>query len=494
MSDADAVVVGSGPNGLAAAVVLAAAGLRVRVYECAESPGGGCRTEELTLPGFRHDVCSAVHPLVAASGFFRRFGLERRGVRLIEPEVAYAHPLDGRHAAAARGSVDDTAADLGPDAAAYRRLFGPTARHLDDVAGTVLSSMRAVPRHPLRMAAFGSVALRSASSVTRRFQTEEARAMFAGVAAHSMLRLDRPVTGGIGLFLGSLAHGVGWPVVARGSAALTGAMVEAVVSAGGEVVTGRRVRSLDELAPARAVLLDVTPRALLELAGDRLPAAYRRSLGRFRYGAGVCKVDWALEAPVPWRAEPCRRAATVHLGGTFEEIACSEADVAAGRHAEAPYVLVVQPGVVDPSRAPAGCQTLWTYCHVPAGSDVDMTEAIAAQVERFAPGFRDTVLARSTRTAAQMAAYNPNYLGGDIGAGTQDLRQTFLRPAPRWNPYRTPLPGVYLCSASTPPGPGVHGRCGELAALSALRDVFGVREPPDLAPRVPDGTPAGPFR
>jgi phytoene dehydrogenase-like protein len=481
---ADAIVVGSGPNGLAAAVVLAAAGLKVRLYEGAASVGGGCRTEELTLPGFRHDICAAVHPLAAASGFFRRFDLARRGVRLISPEIAYAHPLDGGRVGAAHGSVAETAADLGPDAAAYQRLYGPPTQHLGDVLDTALSSMRSVPRRPLRLAAFGSTALLPASIVSRRFLTEEGRAMFSGVAAHTMLPLDHPMTAGTGLLLGTLAHGAGWPVVEGGSAAVVDSMVDAVLASGGEIVTDHWVRSLHELEPAPAVLLDITPRALVRLAGGRLPANYRRSLSRFRYGAGVCKVDWALSDAVPWTAEACRRTATVHVGGSCEEVARSEAEVAAGRHPSAPFVLVAQPGVVDPSRAPSGRHTLWTYCHVPTGSDLDMTDEIAQQIERFAPGFRDTVMASATLTAAQLEAHNPNYIGGDICAGATDLRQTILRPCARWNPYRTPLKGIYFCSSSTPPGPGVHGRCGELAARSALRDVFGVREPPDLAPRL----------
>ena len=493
MSDeADALVVGSGPNGLAAAVVLAAAGLRVIVLEGAPTAGGGCRTEELTLPGFLHDVCSAAHPLAVASPFFRRFDLAARGVRLLQPELAFAHPLGGDRAVAAGASVDETAASLGRDASRYRRLFGPIVRHEKVIVDAVLSSMRAVPPHPLVPAGFALSGVRSASAIAGHFSTAEARSLLAGVSVHGMIPLDRPITGGLGLLLGSLAHAVGWPVAEGGSGQITDAMAAAVVAAGGEVRTGVMVRSLGELPPARAVLLDVTPRALIELAGDRLPAGYRRQLAHFRYGAGVCKVDWALSGPVPWRAEMCRRAGTLHLGGSFEEIAFSEAEVAAGRHAQSPYVLAVQAGVVDPSRAPAGRHAFWTYCHVPAGSTLDVTESIAAQVERFAPGFRDLVLASSTRTAADLQAHNPNYIGGDISAGMQDLRQTIVRPVLRWNPYRTPIEGHYLCSSSTPPGPGVHGRCGELAALSALRDVFGIRQEPDLAPagRLPETRPA----
>jgi len=478
----DAVVVGAGPNGLAAAVVLSAAGLGVRVYELGPTPGGGCRTEELTLPGFRHDVCSSGHPLAVASGFFRRFDLPSRGVRLLQPEVAFAHPLEGGRAGAVLPSLPATAAGLGEDAERWQRLFGPILQHHAAITDAALSSMRAVPGHPLAVGRFGLLAVRSAAALSRRFSTDEARGLFAGVAAHGMVPLDRPVTGGVGLLLAMLAQAVGFPVVEGGSAGLVSAMVEAIEARGGELRLGERVTSLAELPPAKAVLLDVTPRALVELAGDLLGPRQRRRAARFGYGAGVCKVDWALDGPVPWRAEACRRAGTVHVGGTFEEVAASEADVAAGRHPERPYVLAMQPSVVDPTRAPAGKHTLWAYCHVPAGSTLDRSEAIGRQIDRFAPGWRDLVLATSVRTAAEAEEHDPNYVGGDIGAGTQDLRQTFARPAATWNPYRTGVPGVYLCSSSTAPGPGVHGRCGELAAMSALRDVFGLKRPPDIGP------------
>jgi phytoene dehydrogenase-like protein len=479
-SDPDAVVVGSGPNGLAAAVTLSAAGLRVTVIEGAAVPGGGCRTEELTLPGFRHDVCSAAHPLALASPFFQRFDLIARGVRFAEPAVQFAHPLDGGRAGVVRRSVADTAAGLDRDAGPYRRLFGPPAEHEDALSAALLSSLRTVPRDPLPVAAYGLTAIRSAAAVAARFHTEEARALLGGLAAHAMLPLTRPPTAGVALMLGALAHAVGWPVVVGGSGRITEAMLGAVVAAGGTVEAGWWVRSLDELPPAKAVLLDVSPRALVALAGDRLPPRYRAALERFRYGAGVCKVDFALSGPVPWANEACREAGTLHLGGSFAEIAAGSDQVAAGQHPESPYVLVNQPCVVDPTRAPAGQHILWTYCHVPSGSAVDMSGRIEAQIERFAPGFRDLVLARAVRTAADEEAHNPNYVGGDIAAGMQTVRQTLLRPVARWNPYRTPARGIYLCSSSTPPLPGVHGRCGELAALTALRDVFGVRRPPDV--------------
>jgi phytoene dehydrogenase-like protein len=488
--DADAIVVGSGPNGLAAAVTLAAAGLRVRVIEGAATPGGGCRTEELTLPGFRHDVCSAAHPLALASPFFRRFDPAARGVRFAHPQVVYAHPLDGGRAGAVTRSVADTAAGLGEDAAAYRQLMQPLADGGTAVADAVLSSMRRPPRYSPALAVYARHGLRSATAVARRFRTEEARGLFAGVAAHAMLPLDASPTAGAALLLGSLAHTVGWPVVEGGSARLIDAMIEAIVAAGGQVETGHWVRSLAGLPPVAATLLDVSPRAFLALAGEELPARYRDALARFRYGPGVCKVDFALSGPVPWRNESARQAGTLHLGGSFEEIAAAEAQVARGQHPDSPYVLVVQAGVADPARAPRGQHTLWAYCHVPSGSAVDMTARIEAQIERFAPGFRDLILARSTKTAADEEASNPNYVGGDISCGTQTVRQVLARPVARWNPYRTPLRGVYLCSSATPPGSAVHGRCGELAALTALRDVFGIRRPPDLGrPFLPTTTP-----
>jgi len=478
----DAVIVGSGPNGLAAAVTLAAAGLKVQVIEGAPEIGGGCRTQELTLPGFQHDVCSAGHPLAVASSFFQRFDLAARGVRFAEPEVEFANPLDGGRAAIVTRSVAETAARLGADDRSYRRLIGPMARHVDDICAELLQPLRRPPAHPLVMAGYGSRGILPASVLVRRWCTAEARAIMAGAAAHSMLPLTAVPTGGIGLMLIVLAHGVGWPVIEGGSARITDAMADAVVTAGGSIETGRWVRSLAELPSGATVLLDVSPRSLLELAGDRLPGRYRAALRRYRYGAGVCKVDFALSGPVPWANEDCRRAGTLHLGATFEEIARAEAEVIAGKHPEHPYVLVMQPTITDPSRAPAGQHTLWAYSHVPAGSDVDVTDQIEAQIERFAPGFRDLVLARAVRTAADEEAHNPNYVGGDIAVGMQTLKQTVFRPAIQWNPYRTPIRGVYLCSSATPPVPGVHGRCGELAALSALRDMVGIRQPPDISP------------
>ena len=480
----DAVVVGSGPNGLAAAIVLAAAGLRVRLYEEGSTLGGGCRTAELTLPGYAHDVCSAVHPLAEASPFFQRFGLEARSVRLLHPDVAFAQPLDGGQAAVAFNDLERTADELGADGRPYRRLFAPLVEHAPDLAGAVLSSLREVPDGASHLVSFAVAGMRSVEAIVRRFEGARARALLGGVAAHAMRPLDAPLTGGIALFLASLAHGVGWPLVEGGSERIVDAMADDLKARGVEVATSSPVRSLAELPPSRAVLLDVSPLALASIAKSRLPERYLRGLRRFRYGPGTCKVDWALDGPVPWQAEACRKAGTLHLGGTFEELASAEAEVAAGRHPEKPYVLAVQPGVVDRSRAPDGKATLWTYCHVPAGSDVDMSEAVASQIERFAPGFRDLVLERAVRTAKGTEEENPNCVGGDIACGAQSLRQTLFRPVARWSPHRLPLRGVYLCSSATPPGPGVHGRCGELAARSALEDLFGI-EKVEIGPAAP---------
>ena len=469
-SDLDAIVVGAGPNGLAAAITLARAGRSVRVYEAAPSAGGGTRTAELTLPGFRHDVCSTIMSLTSVSPFFASIDLAAHGVELVHPDAPIAHPLDGGRAAVLERSIAATADGLGgADGRAWRQLFGPLVRDAAKLGPEILRPVLHLPRHPLALARFGLPAVRSARGLARgRFHGETARALFGGISAHAMLRLDRPLSASFGLVLATYAHAVGWPMVRGGAGAVAAALVAELEAAGGEIVTGHRVASLDELPLARAVLLDLTPRQLVEIAGDRLTPRTRRHAERFRYGSGVFKVDWALDGPVPWTADGSRRAATVHLGGTLDEIAAAEADVAAGRHPDRPYVLFVQYAPWDTTRAPAGKTTAWAYCHVPAGSSVDMTERIEAQVERFAPGFRDRILARATHAPAQMEAYDENYVGGDINGGIQDIRQLIFRPWPSRDPYHVGE-GLYLCSSSTPPGGGVHGMCGVLAARSSLR-------------------------
>ena len=464
----DAIVVGSGPNGLAAALTLARAGLRVEVREGAETLGGGCRTETLTLPGFAHDVCSTVHPLLAASPFFRRADL---GLELLTPRVAFAHPLDGGQAVALAGSVAETARTLGQDARRYELAMGPLVEQMEQIVPSVLAPMLRPPRHPIALARFGLLGLLPARGLAAGLRTAEARALLAGLAAHSMRPLTAPGTGAFALLLGMLAHGVGWPVVAGGSARITDAITQELEQRGATLRADSWLRDLDEIAEVRLKLLDITPRALTEIAGDRLTGSYRRGLDRFSYGPGACKVDWALSGPVPWTAEVCRETPTLHIGGTFEEIARGEAEVTSGRHPEQPFCIAVQPSVIDPSRAPAGQQTFYAYCHVPAGSKVDMADRIEAQIERFAPGFRELILDRVSVTAQQSEQHNPNYVGGDINSGAATLMQTILRPTPSLHPYRTPLEGVYLCSSSTPPGGGVHGMCGEEAARSALSEL-----------------------
>ena len=469
---ADAVVVGAGPNGLAAAIELARNGRSVHVIERAAEIGGGTRTAQLTLPGFRHDVCSAVHPLAVGSPFLATLPLAEHGLTLLEPAVAAAHPLDDGSAAALHRSLAETADALGRDGRAYRALVGPFARDWERLAPFVLGPP-GVPSAPLLAARFAALAGVPAAALCRTaFRTPAARALFAGAAAHAMRPLHAAGTTAFGLVLLALGHACGWPVAKGGSAAITAAMRAHLEALGGTVETDREITSLAQLPPSRAVLFDVTPRQLVAICGDALPARYRRALARFRYGPGVFKVDYALSEPVPWSAPECRRAGTVHLGGTLTEIAASEATVARGGHPERPYVLVAQPSLPDATRAPEGRQTLWAYCHVPNGSTVDMADALERQIERFAPGFRDCVLARATRGPAQLEAENPNYVGGDINGGLASLRQLLARPTLSTNPYATPDPRLLLCSSSTPPGGGVHGMCGYHAARAALRGVL----------------------
>ncbi|WP_400995935.1 phytoene desaturase family protein [Agromyces sp. GXQ0307] len=481
-SDAvDAVVVGSGPNGLAAAVTLARAGLSVRVFEAAPEPGGGARTAELTLPGFHHDVCSAVHPMALASPFFRAFGLERR-IELRIPELSFGHPLDRGRAGLAWRDLERTVDGLGRDGGAYRRLIAPLVAREEAVTGFTGSTLVRVPRHPLVAARFGLRALEQGTRAWNvRFRDDAAPSMLTGVAAHAIRPLPSIGTSGAGLVLTMHAHARGWPIPVGGSGAIVDALVADLAAHGGEVVTDATVDDLAALPRARAVLLDVTPRALARLAGDRLPTRYRRALRGFRYGNAAAKVDFALAGPVPWTNADLALAGTLHLGGTREEIAAGERDVARGRHPSSPYVLVSQPSTLDDTRAPDGRHVLWTYTHVPAGSTLDPTEAVIRQIERFAPGFRDLVLATSSRSAERMQAENANYIGGDIASGAPSLAQLVRRPVLSPDPWRTPLAGVYLASASTPPGPGVHGLAGWHAAASALRHEFGLGMP-RLAP------------
>lgn len=464
----DAVVVGSGPNGLMAAITMARAGRRTVVFEAASTPGGGCRSAALTAPGFVHDVCAAVHPTALASPAFATIPLGERGVEWCHPEVPLAHPLDHGRAAVLHRSVADTADGLGADGAAYRRLMQPYADRAPALAATVLAPLT-VPRAPVTAARFGAHAVLPVRRLARRFGGDAAPALLAGSAAHSMVALDAPATAGYGLLLNLLAHGVGWPVARGGSQAIVDALVAELRHHGGEIVTDHEVTDLAQLPPAPTTLLDLTPRQLLAIGGDRIPARYRRTLGRYRYGPGVFKIDWALAEPVPWTAPDVRRAGTVHVGGTLAEIADAEAAVLAGRVPDRPFVLFVQASGADPTRAPVGRHTGWAYCHVPNGSTVDCTDAIEAQIERFAPGFRDTVLARRTVDAVGMERYDANYVGGDINGGAGTLSQLFTRPSVSPWPWVTPIPGVYLCSSATPPGGGVHGMCGWHAARAALR-------------------------
>jgi len=469
----DAVVVGSGPNGLAAALTLARAGFSVEVYEGASSPGGGCRTQELTLPGFHHDVCSTIQSMVTISPFFREFADVRDAVSLVTPEVALAHPLDGGHAVVVEGTVTRTASMLGVDADKYRRLFSPLVDDADALAASVLAPLRSPPRNPLTMARFGLNGLPSAVHLARRFSSPETKALIAGLCSHGMLPLDAPVTAAFGLFLNVSAHAGGWPVVEGGSGHLVEALVTALHDEGVNVRVDRPIRRLSDLPSTRATLFDTSAWALVDIAGERLSTRFKNGIARFQRGPGVFKVDWALSGAVPWTAASCRRAATIHVGGTFDEVASSETDVSLGRHSEKPFCIVVQASVIDDTRAPHGQHTLWAYCHVPNGSNVDMTEHIENQIERFAPGFRDLILARVTTSTAEGERHNPNYVGGDITGGAGTLRQTLFRPTARWNSYRTGTPGLYLCSASTPPGGGVHGMCGYGAAHTVLSDMKG---------------------
>lgn len=462
----DVIVIGSGPNGLAAAITLQRAGIPVVLIEGKDTIGGGMRTQELTLPGFLHDICSAVHPMAAGSPFFQDLQLN---LKLIQSPVAVAHPFDGGHAAALLQSLPDTAAALGKDAKAYRSLIQPVADNWDAIAADALGPFR-FPRHPLVMARFGWHALQSAASVAKRFSTKEARGLWAGISAHSIQSLQNAASAAIGMILSAAGHRFGWPIPEDGSQSIADALAAHFTKLGGRIETGKMIRSLDELPPHRAVVFDLTPKQLLEIAGSKFSSRYKWQLERYRNGPGVFKIDWALSEPVPFTATECRQAATVHIGNTFEEIAAYEQEVYEGRHAEKPFVLLSQQSLFD-KRAPDGKHVAWAYCHVPNGSQQDMSLAIERQIERFAPGFRDIILAKHTMHTGQIEAYNPNYTGGDINGGLINLRQLYTRPAIRLSPYRTSAKGIYICSSATPPGGGVHGMCGYHAALAVLKDL-----------------------
>ena len=467
----DAIVVGAGPNGLAAGIVLAQAGLSVLIVEGSPIAGGGARSAELTLPGFIHDPCAAVHPLGLASPFFRTLPLTNHGLTWIQPDAPLAHPLDGGRAILVERDFETMVAALGADGTAYRRSVGFWVAHWEALFADLVGPLPLPPRHPWTVARALPYALAPAEPLARRlFKSADVQALFAGMAGHSMLPLNRLLTGAFGLMLSMLAHVVGWPIVQGGTQGLANALISYYRSLGGELVTGHWVKSLSELPEARAFLFDAPPRTVLKITEDLLPAGYRRHLGRFRYGQGVFKIDYALAGPIPWENPACMRAATLHLGGSLEEIFESEKAAWSGRHDRRPYVLVSQPTVWDPTRAPEGKHTAWAYCHVPARSTVNMTGPIEAQIERFAPGFRQSILERHTRNAVEMEAYNPNYVNGDINSGVQDLGQYFTRPAFSLAPYRMPYPGLYFCGSSTPPGGGVHGLCGYYAAQTVLND------------------------
>jgi phytoene dehydrogenase-like protein len=469
--DYDAIVVGSGPNGLAAAITMQQAGLSVLLVESKNEIGGGARSAELTLPHFIHDVCSAIHPLAVCSPFFKTIPLEKHGLEFIYPTVAAAHPFDDGSAAALYQSIEETSETLGEDGKSYLKLMRPLVSHWPRIVTDVLEPLH-FPKHPIDMARFGLRALRSASHLAKHFRSDKAKGLWAGMAAHSMQALSNVATAAPALVLMTVGHVRGWPLAKGGSKLITNALASYFISLGGKIETNFFVRSLNQLPSSDAILFDVTPRQLLQIAGHKFSSIYKWQLKRYRYGMGIFKIDWALDGPIPFNASACRQAGTVHLGNTLEEIAASEELISKGKHPEKPFVLLAQPSLFDSSRAPAGKHTAWAYCHVPNGSTEDMTERIEKQVERFAPDFRDLIAARHVMNTAQMEEYNTNYIGGDIGGGVMDIGQLFTRPALRLSPYKTSAKGIYLCSSSTPPGAGVHGMCGYHAAKKALRDVF----------------------
>lgn len=469
----DAIIVGSGPNGLSAAIRLAQQGKRVVVFEANETIGGGSRSAELTLPGFIHDTCSAIHPLAVGSPFFKTLPLDRYGVQWIQPSAPLAHVWDDGTAVILERDVNATARNLGADGARWAQVFGPLAARWDALAPMILGPLLKLPRNPFLLGYFGVWAIWSARFFARTlFRQEKTRGLFAGLAAHSTLPLEDPLTASFGMVLGLTAHAVGWPLPRGGSQRIADALACHLQSLGGEIITNTRVRELNALPDANAYLMDVTPRQLLSIAGDKLQGRYKSQLEHFRYGPGVFKLDYALDSPVPWKAKEALRAGTVHIGPTLDEISASERATMQGRVSDAPYVLAVQTSLFDDTRAPHGKHTLWAYAHVPNGSAIDMTDRIENQIERFAPGFRQRILARSVMTPAQVEARNANYVGGDINGGVQDFFQLFGRPVWRYNPYTTPDNSIYICSSSTPPGGGVHGMCGLHAANAALKRAY----------------------
>ncbi|MDR3573323.1 MAG: NAD(P)/FAD-dependent oxidoreductase [Anaerolineaceae bacterium] len=468
----DALVIGSGPNGLAAAITLAQAGKSVLVIEGKDSIGGGTRTLELTLPGFQHDMCSAIHPAGFSSSFLRGLPLEQFGLEWIHSPALLAHPLDDGSAIMLEKSVEATADGLGMDASAYRNLFNGLSRAWPKISEDLLGPLPFPPKHLLESTGFSLLAIQPAAWLARwAFSGQRARALFAGQSAHSMLPLENLTTAAFGLGMTLYGHAGGWPIARGGSHCITEAMAAYLRSLGGEIQTGWMVNRIDELPKTGAILFDLTPRQMVKIAGLRLPDGYRRQLEHFRYGQGIFKIDYALSGPIPWKAKEANRAATVHLGGTLEEIQASEHAIWHDQTTERPFVLLAQQSLFDPRRAPAGKHTAWAYCHTPANSTVDLTSRIEAQIERFAPGFQDLILGRATHNSVQMESYNPNYIGGDINGGVQDVFQFFTRPVVSLNPYKTPAKGIYICSSSTPPGGGVHGLCGYYAARAVLKDM-----------------------